>query len=99
MEGAWYLKKRDLMLEARVRRVCLCRLQRKMVEQMATTQIGSCLRNDLGSFHGLSIPEGRSILAVISLCLAELCLVTYDCDANPLLITGIRRVLKIWRKT
>ena len=59
------------MLEARIRRVRLRRLQREMVEQMTTPYVRRCLGNDLRPFHGLSVPEGRAILSVISSSISE----------------------------
>lgn len=87
------------MLEARIWCIRVLCLQREMVEQMPAPKIRLCLRNDLGSFHSLSIPERRAILTAISFSSFRLDKMTYDCDPDALFITGIGRVLVIRRET
>jgi hypothetical protein len=65
--GIQYLEKGDLVLKSWIGRVRFCCAQREMIEQMATSQIHFGLRDDLGSFHGLSIPERRVVLAGVSI--------------------------------
>jgi hypothetical protein len=77
------LEESNLMLELGIRCIRLIRLQGEMVEQMSTSQIGFRLRDELGSFHRLAIPEGCAV----------------DCDSDALCFTGIGWVLVIWRES
>jgi hypothetical protein len=83
------------MLEVRVRCICVFCLQREMVEQMTASEICLGLGDDLGSFHGLSIPERRAVLTAISFHSPSASVMTYDRDPDALLITRIGRVLVI----
>lgn len=61
-----YLEERDLVFEFRIWRIGGAGHQREVIEQTPATQILGRLRDYLAPLHGLSIPEGRSILVWVS---------------------------------
>ena len=95
-----HLKESDLVLEARVRRVRRGCHQREVVVKVASSEVLRRLRNNLRTFHGLSVPERSAILA-ITVRNPYFPIIhfrnTYNGDFDTLSVARIRRVLVISR--
>ena len=89
------------MLEPWIRRVRRGSHQREVVEKVARSEILGGLGDDLGTFHGLPVPERSSVLKSIVAAIKTyvMGIITgnwiYDCDLDTLGITRIGRIFEV----